>query len=254
MVYDENYSVYENKILNDINYAKGSSFHSVYNDFDGNMVVNYLSRKTIRMSIMCTDDNRVFLYIDGKDIKLTPPIALRCQQMLYEYKTKKLGENKQDLTYDYYKGLVDTEQMRDIYKLCNKFALQKHLFTKQVKSPIIFVPAGIKIDKKERYYCNLEVSYKIGYSKLKRKIAKILFNKGKGASFTTDDLNQKRGDDGKYHLCVNGNDFSFLTIEGLNSFASLLDSWCRVELIRHVDDYPIIFRYKARTSKICNLR
>ena len=141
MTFNGNYFLYENKILNDIERVCRATYSVVYNSFFGNMVLNFINRKTVRMSIMITNNNRVFLNIDGKEIVLTTPIALKCQQMMFEYKIKAADEAKKNKKDDY-DGIIAIEQTRDIYK----FLPQHHenLLTNQKKTDIVIKNVKVK--------------------------------------------------------------------------------------------------------------
>lgn len=240
--YNENYSVYENKVLNDmaktlqkycvVTYVASGSYTS--------LVVSDFYNRNVDMAIILKDNNFVLL-INGKNVQLTPVIIQKCQELLLQYKKPRIKSQKKDSErYEYEKGIIATEQSRDIYKMVSGIYLNNRVFTKVPRQDFVFLPNNVKV-KRDEYSPKFE--YRIGYPTIKKKIAQRLFNDGKIMY-----MEPQKCEDGKYHLTINGNDFAFLTYDFAEYFTSLFDERLFVLISKPVETTTFI-RYKDKTRR-----
>lgn len=239
MVYNENNSVYENKVLNDMDKAvqKYCTVTYVASGSYASLVVADYNTRNVDMAIVLKNNNFVLL-INGKTMQLTSAIIQKCQELLLQYKPRTKSRKKDSEEYKYEKDIIATEQTRDVYKTVDGLHTYNHILTKSPRPNIVLLPKNVKV-KPDKY--DPEFEYRIGFPTIEKKIAQHLFNNGK--TMEPIDSEPKKGEDGKYHLTINGNDFSFQTRDFAEYFGSLFYEYLFVWISKPIDS-TIFIRYK----------
>lgn len=123
--YNEKYSVLENIGLNKFNRAIEETDYFKYKECGGYEILSLFNirRKPEICQIILKKGCEPVLNIDGNFIHMTPVIAQRCEQLLYEYKLQrnqsKNTNNDPEQIIETAKQIIKTEQSRNIYKLCS---------------------------------------------------------------------------------------------------------------------------------------
>lgn len=115
--YSEKYSLLENIVLNKFDRAIKETDRFIYKECGGYEILSLISLIDIRKigQIILKKGCEPVLNIGGNFIHMTPVIAQRCEQLLYEYK---LQRNQSENTNNDPEQIIKTEQSRNIYKLC----------------------------------------------------------------------------------------------------------------------------------------
>ena len=260
MTYNENYSFYENTVLNQMAKAmKDAHKVKVCND-NKYTVLNYAGMYSWFPTMVIVDtDKEVLLMIDGRIVQMTPLIKQECQKISHNYDflaTKnKLQISNVDVSgvpngYD----LLKIEQSRDIYKLWDKThfnKLNEHIVTNQTKTEIVLIPYGAsEVDKGRKWKSTDWIWY--NRSRAREWVTRILFNKGHKIK-SAESLIKKRDVNGKkeYYANINGNEFVFNTPQYATYFLGNFHGWFSKIRHRQDENAPCItfFQYKDKSCR-----
>ena len=251
----------DQQVLQRLNHLENHASKVVYRGYDGNQVLFFMNLvkdvdlEKLNDGVFCwvlrivgqiiKTKNGELLLIIGSDIKnlntLLPVVTAKCEELLYVNKLRHDNQSKnKESGYKREKDIIATEQERDIYQSCAKaYPAVKRLFCSKERPQIVLLDDGITV-KHENYYYGPQIEYRIGYPIIKKRITQKLFNNGQ--TMVPKYLEPQEGKDGKYHLTINGNDFSFATWDGANNFGSLFDERWFQPVSKPGD--TIFFRYK----------